>query len=491
MQYLLGIDLGTSTCKATLLSSDGQALSAECDPYSLHTPQDQWAEQNPDDWWGAVRQAVRRAIELAGCGERDVAAIGLSGQMHGLVLLDDDYRLLRPAILWCDHRSSQQCHHTLRQLPTIESITKNSLIPAFTLPKLLWVRDNEPSVYSRIRWVLLPKDYIRFRMTGELFSEPSDASGTAMFDVTNLTWSPEILKLLRIPLDWLPPCVSSTEITGLLMSAAGEDLGLVPGIPVVGGAGDQAAQAVAMGATVPAILGITIGTSGVIMMTQTSPVVGSFCHAISHRWLQLNSVYAAGLCLSWYRESFLPEVSYDDLVSLAIDAPPGSSGLIFLPFLLGGRESIGSSVPAGYTGLSVRHDRSHLVRALLEGVAFEFRRMLNAWIKQGMMVEEVRMSGGGSKSDLWRSIMANILNLPIERIDREASFGAALLAGVGVGWWKSVQDGYEANPSFGEREEPVLSLAEQYEGSYRRYVDFYELLAGGLGQLHGDPRHGR
>jgi xylulokinase len=381
-------------------------------------------------------------------------------------------------MLWSDHRSSEQCKWILQQVPDIEKITQNEVLPAFTLPKLIWVRDHALSIYQRINRILVPKDYIRHRLTGKFITEPSDASGTSMYDSGKWAWSDQILSALDIPLKWLPNCVPSTEITGQLTRSAANDLGLTPGIPVIGGGADQAAQAIAMGAIKPGILGLSMGTSGVIVMTHTSPVKGSFCHAVDQRWLQLNSMHSAGLSLEWYRESFYPGVSYNELETIAQRAPAGSQNLVFMPFLLGERQSASSSVPASFLGMTPQHDPGHFIRAIYEGVAFEFRRMIDYWLRPGMQVEDVRFSGGGSKSYLWQVILANLLDLPVKTAELGASFGAALLAGVGIGWWESIEQAVESSILLSMIENPASSLTQVYEEHYFRYLHFYEMLSG-------------
>ncbi len=476
--YVLGIDLGTTACKVTLLALDGHQWTIESKPYPTMYPQDGWVEQNPEHWWHTVGETIRKVIEIAGCRAEEIQSIGLTGQMHGLILLDEDDKLLRPAILWSDHRSSKQCEWIIHHVPDIETITCNHLLPAFTLPKLIWVRDNELSNYKKIRRILLPKDYIRYRLTGEFITEPSDASGTSMYDVRNFSWSTQTLSSLNIPLNWLPNCIPSTEISGQLTKSAANDLDLIPGIPVVAGGADQAAQAIAMGVTNPGVLGLTIGTSGVIVMTRSAPVQGSFCHAINQRWLQLNAMHSAGLSLGWYRDFFHPGISYDELEFIARRAPVGSRNLLFMPFLLGERQSARSSVPASFMGISPQHEPSHFVRAIYEGVAFEFARMINNWLSLGIKVDQVRFSGGGSKSSLWQVILANLLNLPVKRVEQGASIGAALLAGVGVGWWESVEQGIDAILRIARVEEPTASLSAVYADFYDRYLKFYEILSG-------------
>jgi xylulokinase len=478
-EYVLGIDLGTTACKATILASDGRDWTVESKPCPTFYPQDGWVEQNPEHWWGTVRETVKRIKLIAGCKSEEIRSIGLTGQMHGLILLDNADRLLRPAILWSDHRSADQCQWILKKVPNIENITCNSLLPAFTLPKLIWVRDNELTTYQKISRILLPKDYIRYRLTGCTFTEPSDASGTSMYDVRNFSWSPEILSSLNIPMDWLPKCAQSSAITGKLTQLAAYDLALPPEIPVVGGGGDQAVQAIAMGVTQPGIVGLTIGTSGVIVMTRKTPVQGSFCHALDQRWLQLNAMHSAGLSLEWYRDSFHPEATYQELESIAQGAPVGSGDLIFMPFLLGERRSTRSHVPASFMGIRPQHNPSFFVRAIYEGVAFEFARMIKNWHNPGISINEVRFSGGGSKSNLWQVILANLLDLPVSRLEQGASFGACLLAGVGAGWWGSIEGGIGATLRNTQIEEPTSALRILYGDLFERYQKFYEILSRG------------
>jgi xylulokinase len=475
--FVLGIDLGTTACKATLLSLNGNHWTVESKSYPTIYLKESWVEQDPEIWWRTIGETVKQIRQMAGCKSEEIRSIGLTGQMHGLILLDKDGELLRPAMLWSDHRSSKQCKWLIHHVPEIETITCNHVLPAFTLPKLIWIRDHENAIYKKIHRILLPKDYLRLRLTGGFFTEPSDASGTSMYDVRSLGWSHQILSTLDIPLDWLPKCVPSTAVTDRLTESAANHFDLTPGIPVVGGGADQAAQAIAMGVTHPRILGLTIGTSGVIVVTRKKPVQGSFCHALDQRWLQLDSIHSAGLSLDWYRDSFHPKLSYKALESMAQRVPVGSRNLLFMPFLLGERQSAQSSVPASFLGIHPQHDPSHFVRAIYEGVAFEFMRMVQNWLGSGVKVDEVRFSGGGSKSNLWQVIIASLLDLPVKRIDQSASFGACILAGVGAGWWDSVEGGIEANLKSSQVEESTPSLRDLYQEYYDRYKKFYEILS--------------
>ncbi len=481
MGFTLGIDLGTSACKATLLSENGGTVTAVSGAYAVSVPEAGRAEQSPSDWWAATVSAVQRALVAAEARAQDVRAVGLTGQMHSLVVLGDAGQVLRPAILWSDKRAGVQCREARRVLPDLETITENPLIPAFTLPQLLWIRDNEPEVYRQVAHVLVPKDWLRWEMTGALVTEPSDASGTAMFDVHQRQWSPRITREFEVPEAWLPECVPSTAVSGALTKRAADALRLADRIPVIAGAGDQAAQAVAVGAIVPGVLGITIGTSGVVVLTSLSPVHGAFCHALEDRWLRLNSMHAAGLSLTWYRDTFEPGASLTELTAQAERVSDGSDGLLFLPFLLGEREATEPTIPGGFLGVTPGHSAAHFVRAVLEGVACEIRRMVEGWTREGAAITEVRFSGGGSRSPLWRRLLADVLDLPVSATTRDASYGAALLAGVAAGWWSSVD---QAADLLGDR---VDTVAPNQERARRLDATFHEYLDG-VHRLERTPR---
>jgi xylulokinase len=470
MAFVLGIDLGTSACKATLLSEDGR-VAAAAGGYATLVGEAGRAEQRPSDWWAATVAATRQVLGTARAAPDEVQAVGLTGQMHSLVALGSDGQVLRPAILWSDKRAGAQCNDARRLLPGLEAIIANPLIPAFTLPQLLWVRDNEPEVYRQVAHVLVPKDWLRWRMSGAFATEPSDASGTAMFDVRLRQWSSEITRGLGVPGAWLPECVPSTAVTSVLAAAPADALGLAPGSPVVAGAGDQAAQAVAMGATAPSVLGVTIGTSGVVVLTSDRPMRGAFCHALDDRWLRLNSMHAAGLSLTWYRETFNPRTPLPELVAGAEDINIGSDGLLFLPFLLGEREATEPTIPGAFVGVTARHTAPHFVRAILEGVAFEIRRMVERWTEEDSAIMHVRFSGGGAASPLWRRILADALGLPLSVTSRDASYGAAVIAGVGSDWWPSVDAAAGGFRDDVETVNPDPVSVRRLDAAFRRYVD--------------------
>ncbi|MGD0019043.1 MAG: xylulokinase [Candidatus Limnocylindrales bacterium] len=440
MSYILGLDVGTSRCKAALVSADGPAFAAASGPYHAEASVMDGSEQDPSDWWAAAVVATKRVVRAAGAKPQDIVGVGLSGQMHSLVLLDAETRVLRPAILWSDKRSATQCREASRRVPDLPEITGNALIPAFTLPQLLWIRENEPQVYGRIEHVVVPKDWLRLEMTHVLATEPSDASGTGMFDINRWVWSGRITDTLGIPERWLPECVPSASVAGLLTARAARTLGLAEGTPIAAGAADQAAQAAAMGAVKPGVLGVTIGTSGVVVVTCLSPARGVFCHAIDGRWLALNSMHAAGLSLDWYRATFHPGRSIGELLASAEQVDAGAGGLLFLPFMLGEREAMEPTIPSAFVGFGTGHRSGHFVRAILEGVAFEIRRMVEQWIGDGLRIRHVRFSGGGAQSVLWRQTLADTLGLPVSKGEGGAAEGAALLGGVALGWWSSVDE---------------------------------------------------
>ncbi len=467
--YVLGLDVGTTACKCVLLSPQGTSAVGESDPYPVTSPYPEWAEQDAALWRAGAAQAVARACAAAACDRSSVVAVGLTGQMHTAVLLDDHGGVLRPPLLWSDQRAVREAEAAQAQF-TFQSVTLNPLLPAFTLAKLLWVRDHEPQVYRRVRHVLQPKDYLRLLLTGDLATEPSDASGTALFDARSWTWSEEIVEHFDVPRAWLPPCLPSAAVTGAVSGEGATLLGVPAGIPVVAGAGDQAAQAYGLGAVDPDVLVVQIGTSGVVLIASPRPDAGAFCHALPGRWIRLESLHSAGSSLSWIRDVVAPGVPYATLTAEAAAVAPGADGLVFLPFLVGERRGLGASVPAAYVGLRPGHQRAHLVRAVLEGVAFELRRLVDAWALPGHSPRGVRLVGGGARDVVWRGIFAGALDLPVAYSSRDSAFGAAVLAGIGVGWWSSPPPPLEADASR-DGAEPTR---QRYRSAYHRYRGAYD-----------------
>jgi xylulokinase len=469
--HVLGIDVGTSACKAALLGPSGEVISAQSDPYGFQAPKPDWAEQDPAVWRSGAAASAQRVCSNAGCRLDDVVAIGVTGQMHTAVLLGSDDEVLRPALLWSDQRAGQECELAEASFPEIREITLNPLLPAFTLSKLLWLRKHEPELHARIRRVLLPKDYLRHLLTEVVCTDPSDAAGTGMFDARSWRWSDEILAHFDIPLDSLPPCVASSEVVGVTTVAGGDLLGLPQGVPVVAGAGDQAAQAVGLGAVEPSIVGVQLGTSAVVVRSSEKAVAGAFCHGVPERWLRLNSIHAGALSLSWVRDAFAPDRSLDSLLEDASEVEPGYEGLLFLPFLLGERAGFDSSLPGVLYGLRLGHALPHVVRAVLEGVAFELHRMTDEWEPEADELREIRLVGGGSQSQLWQQIVADVFARPVVHTNRDSAFGAAAIAGRAIGWW----DGLPGLTN-GARIEPDPALAATYRDRYRDYRALFRSL---------------
>jgi xylulokinase len=471
MTTLVGLDVGTTGVKALTLSPTGDVLRRVEEPYPLSTPYPGWAEQDPEDWWRASEAA------LEGLGASEVAAIGLSGQMHGLVVLDEERRVLRPAILWNDQRTAAECAEIEERLgrPRLVELTGNRALPGFTAPKVLWLRRHEPQVYARIAHVLLPKDYVRLRLTGELATDAADASGTLLFDVARRRWSEEVLAALEIPPEWLPPVLESPAVSGHTRD----------GVPVAAGAGDQAAGAVGVGADRPGQLSLVLGTSGVVFAALPGYAadpegrVHAFCHAVPDAWHAMGVMLAAGGSLRWFRDVLAPGESFETLTAVAEQWPPGAEGLGFLPYLAGERTPHADPNARGaFAGLSLRHDRGALVRAVLEGVAFGLRDSLELLRELGVEPTVARASGGGVRSALWLRIVASVLGVPLERAEVEegAAYGAALLGGAAAGVFADVHEAVSACVRVRDRIEPEPAWADAYAHGYERFRALYPAL---------------
>jgi xylulokinase len=465
----IGLDVGTSGVKALAVSEDGEIVARAEVEYGLSTPRRGWAEQDPEDWWCGTQQALE---EL---GAEDVAGIGLSGQMHGLVALDADEAVLRPAILWNDQRTGEQCEEIEERigLSSLVAATGNRALTGFTAPKLLWLREHEPDVYERIAHILLPKDYVRLRLCGERAIDVADASGTLLFDVAHRRWSEEVCKALEIEMSWLPRALESPEV-----SAETSD-----GIPVAAGAGDQAAGALGVGVVeAGAPLSVVLGTSGVVFCAlpefaaDEEARVHSFCHAVPDTWHAMGVMLSAAGSLAWLRSTVAPGVGYGELVEAAAEWEPGVEGLTFLPYLAGERTPHADPDARGsFTGLSLRHDRGALVRAVLEGVAFGLRDSLDLIAELGPLPDHGRVSGGGARSEEWLRIVASVLELPLERTaaDEGAAFGAALLGGVAGGLWASAAEAAEAVVRPTSVVEPVADWVPAYAERRETYGALY------------------
>jgi xylulokinase len=470
MSTLIGIDVGTSGVKGLAIDSEGTVLARAEAGYPLSTPRPGWAEQDPEDWWRATRLVLARLHTTAG----PAAGIGLSGQMHGLVALDADDRVLRPAILWNDQRTAAECQQieeTVGRERLIE-LTGNRALTGFTAPKLLWLRRHEPDVYARIARIALPKDYVRLRLCGEHATDVSDASGTLLLDVAGRRWSDEVLGALELERAWLPRVLESAEVCGHSSD----------GIPVAAGGGDQAAGALGVGVDRPGPVSVVLGTSGVVFAAlerfaaDPHGRVHAFCHAVPGMWHAMGVMLSAAGSLRWLRDVVGREVPYDALVAEAAAWPATVEGLVFLPYLAGERTPHADPDARGaFVGLSVRHDRGALVRALLEGVAFGLRDSLDLISELGGRPSLGRVSGGGARSELWLQIVASALELPLERVavDEGAAFGAAILAGVASSWWPDVHGAVAATVQPRERIDPVPEWTQAYREQRQRYRALY------------------
>jgi xylulokinase len=491
----LGIDVSTTGSKALLVDESGLVLATASAPHTLQTPRPLWSEQDPREWWRASAAAVRAVLQQAGLTGESVRAVGLTGQMHGLVLLDQAGQVLRPAILWNDQRTQAQCDEIHRRIGRAKfiQITGNVALTGFTAPKLLWVQENEPEVYAQARHVLLPKDYLRFQLTGQYGMDKADGSGTVLFDLQQRTWSAEVLAALGIPAAWMPPTFEGPEFTGHVSAAAAAATGLQEGTPVAAGAGDQAAQAVGVGAVEPGVVALTVGTSGVVFATTPSALVEpegrlhAFCHAVPGMWHFMGVMLSAAGSLQWYRDTLAPNMTFDDLLHEAEPVPAGSEGLQFLPYLSGERTPYPDPLARGaFVGLTLRHGRGHLTRALLEGVSFGLKDSFTLIQNAGLgNIRQVRASGGGTKGALWRQILASVLEAELVTVNTTegAAFGAALLAGVGAGAWPNVPSACAAAVHITGSTRPDPAQVAAYRQSYPLYRSLYPALKPAFDQL--------
>ena len=485
MRCVLGLDVSTTATKAVLLDEAGEVVGVESSPHQLSTPRPLWSEQEPAEWWEAACGAIRKVLSSAGVESSDIAGVGLAGQMHGLVLLDDKGEIIRPAILWNDQRAAAQCDEIRNRIGLEELVrrTGNDAFAGFSLPKLLWVREHEPDAYGRVRQVLLPKDYVRYRLTGDYATDRAGAGGTLMLDLAARDWSREILDAVGVPIEWLPQVHEGTEITGQVSRAGAEATGLREGTPVVGGGGDQAAQAVGVGAVTPDVFALTVGTSGVVFAPCDRPVTDplgrahAFPHAVPDRWHVMGVMLSAAGSLQWFHDTLAPDSSFDTLVQEAEGAPVGSDGLTFLPYLSGERTPHADPLARGvFFGLVLSHRRGHLTRAIMEGVAFGLKDNLTLLSEAGLPEpREIRASGGALKSALWRTILADVLNVELAIVDATegAAAGAALLAGVGTGIWPDITTACGASVRIRDVVQPEPAHATVYAREYSRFRELY------------------
>jgi xylulokinase len=482
----LGIDVGTGGSRALLVDERGAVragFTALHEDMQMARPL--WAEQRPENWWDAVVDAVRGVLAKAGISGAEVKAIGLSGQMHGLVILDEANRVIRPSLIWCDQRSQAQVDFVNAKIgrENVLKYTANPVLTGFTLPKLLWVRDNEPAHFDRVRKMLLPKDYVRFMLTGEFASDVSDASGTSVFDVVHRRWSFEMMDGLGLDRAILPRCYESSEVTGAISAEVAALTGLQAGTPVVGGGGDQASSAVGNGIVEEGIVSCTLGTSGVVFAHMDKVAyapagrVHTFCHAVRDKWHVMGVTQGAGLSLQWFRNQLAPGVDYDALTEEAAKAPAGSQGLFWLPYLMGERTPhLDSTIRGGWIGMTARSTRADLIRSVIEGVSYSQRDCLDIIAELGVKVSDVRVSGGGAKSTFWRGLLADILNKRVVTLETQegSAYGAALLALANV--YGSVPEVCRVAIRETDAVSPDAAEAAFYNKAHRIYQSMYPAL---------------
>lgn len=484
----LGVDIGTGGSRAVLIDENGKLIASETiDHVPFASSKIGWAEQSPVDWWRAASAAIRAVVRNENVRADEIGAVGLSGQMHGSVLLDESDRVLRPALIWCDQRTGRQCDEITGKLGAdrVIELVSNPPVTGFTLPKLLWVRENEPEIWRQVRTVLLPKDYVRLKLSGDRASDVADSSGTLLFDVPRRKWSDEMLAAFEIDRGLLPTVFESIEITGTVSAEGAEETGLAVGTPIVAGAGDNAAGAVGMGIVAPGMASATIGTSGVVFAVTDRPRydqkgrIHTLCHAVPGRWHNTGVTQSAGLSLRWFRDNFAGGRSYGELTGAAAAVTSGSDGAIWLPYLMGERSPyLDPNARAAFVGITASHTNAHLTRAVLEGVAFSLRDSLEIFRELGAQISAIRLGGGGARSDLWRQIQADVYGQSVELIavDEGAAFGAAILAGVGAGAWTNVDEACEKTIRVAERIEPKADSVKALNGNYEAYKMLYSSL---------------
>lgn len=498
MTFFLGIDLATSATKVVVLDSDGVVRGHASTPYPTLRPNAFWSEQNPEDWWTACLSSIRVALDNASIPASKVESIGLTGQMCGLVLIGNNGSVLRPAILWNDRRSHQECEEIIRIIGREEllRITGNLASPGLTAPKILWVRSHEPDIYSKISGFLLPKDYLRFRLGGVQKSDVSDASGTLLLDINTRRWSNDIVDKLGIPSSWLPSLGEGMDITGYVSRQASAATGLREGVPIIAGGADQAVQAIGMGIVSPQMAALTLGTSANLLVFADQPLIEpkarlrSFCHCIPGIWYSVGITISAGDSLRWLKDGFaeaeIPvaralEIDVFELLTMEAErVPPGSKGLIFLPYLSGVRTPHLDPLARGaFVGLTMQHDKAYLTRAILEGVAFAIRDSAELIRESGFgSLVEIHASGGGMKSRLWKTIVATVMHADLHAVNsiEGAAIGAGLMAGVATGAWSDLQVAVARTISQVEMTAPLHELLPLYDRLYELYRPLYQLM---------------
>jgi xylulokinase len=487
MPYFMGIDISTTSAKAIIIDERGTVLAIGSTSQPISQPKPLWSEQNPKDWWEGVVASIRSALSEAKLSGEDIAAIGLTGQMHGLVMLDSAGNVLRPSILWNDQRTQKQCDEMTEIIgfSRLIELTGNRALTGFTAPKILWVRENEPEVYQKCAHMLLPKDYIRYKLSGAYAMDMAEAAGTSLLNVAKRQWSDDVLAALNIPREWMPTLCEGSDIASEVSAEAAALTGLKAGTPIAGGGGDQAAGAVGMGCVSPDKIGVTVGTSGVVFAPLSQYAfepegrLHAFCHSVPNQWHFMGVMLSAAGSLQWYRDTLAPDVAFDTLLAEAADVPAGSDGLLFLPYLTGERTPHPDALARGaFVGLTTRHTRAHMTRAVMEGVAFGLKDSFTLIAKAGLPASyEVRISGGGAKSPIWQQIIADIFEAPLVNVNtpEAGAFGAALLGATGIGAFKDVPSACQATISTGERVEPNKDVSA-YRKAYAVYEELYPTL---------------
>ena len=502
MEYTLGIDLGTTGVKVLLVSEIGDVIASGKGEYPLLMPRPNWAEQDAEAWWSATVSAITGCLEeaCASVGEEvKVAAVGLSGQMHGSVFLNGKGEVLRPAILWNDQRTAEQC----RQITAIVGaeklvkLTSNRALAGFTAPKIVWLKQHEPETYAKVSKILLPKDYIRYRLAGAFATEVSDASGTLLFNVRERKWSGEMLDALEIPRGWLPDCFESTVISSCVSADAARLTGLARGTPIVGGGSDQAAGAVGNGIVNTGVASCVLGTSGVVFWHCDTPAydpqarLHSFCHAVPGKWHLMGVTLAAGGSLRWFRDNLCRDIKadaekkgidpYEIITGMAQGVSAGSEGLLFLPYLAGERTPYADADARGaFLGLSLRHTRAHMARSVMEGITMSLKDCLELGEQSGVTASRIYLSGGGARSAFWQQMAADIFEIEVARVgsDEGPAYGAALLAAAGAGIHESVQAACATCVRVKDAAKPDLAAFDRYRRLYGIYRTLYPALAG-------------